>query len=43
MARNKIKVEGNVAKLLTLAPLAKKLYPQYVDSLRADGRDDLVV
>ncbi|WP_433799856.1 SCP2 sterol-binding domain-containing protein [Actinomycetospora sp. CA-084318] len=43
MARNKIKVEGNVAKLLALAPLAKKLHPQYIESLRADGRQDLLV
>jgi putative sterol carrier protein len=43
MARNKIKVEGNVAKLLALSPLAKKLYPQYIDSLKADGRDDLLL
>ena len=43
MARNKIKVEGNVARLLTLSPLAKKLHPQYVESLKADGREDLLV
>lgn len=43
MARGKVKVEGNVAKLLSLSPLGKKLYPQYVDLLKADGRDDLVV
>jgi len=43
MARGRIKVEGNVASLLKLAPLGKKLFPKYVDTLRADGRDDLVV
>lgn len=43
MARGKVTVEGNVAKLLALSPLGKKLYPQYVDLLKADGRDDLVV
>jgi hypothetical protein len=43
MAKSKIKVQGNVASLLKLAPLGKKLYPQYVDTLKADGRDDLLV
>lgn len=43
MARNKVTVEGNVAKLLSLSPLAKKLFPQYVEILEADGRHDLVV
>lgn len=43
MAKSKIKVEGNVASLLKLAPLGKKLYPKYVETLKADGREDLVV
>lgn len=43
MARGKIKVDGNVADLLKLAPLAKKLYPVYIENLRNDGRDDLIV
>ncbi len=43
MAKSKIKVEGNVAKMLKVAPLSKKLFPQYVETLKADGRDDLVV
>jgi putative sterol carrier protein len=43
MARGKVKVEGNVAKLLALSPLSKKLIPLYVDMLKADGRDDLIV
>jgi putative sterol carrier protein len=43
MARGKVKVEGNVAKLLSLSPLGKKLFPAYVESLKADGRDDLVM
>ena len=43
MARGKIKVEGNVASLLKLAPLGKKLFPKYVATLRAEGRDDLIV
>lgn len=43
MARGKIKVDGNVASLLKLAPLGKKLFPKYVATLQADGRQDLVV
>ncbi|MDR3661810.1 MAG: SCP2 sterol-binding domain-containing protein [Mycobacterium sp.] len=42
MAKKKIKVDGNVASLLKLAPLGKKLYPPYIDRLKADGRDDLL-
>lgn len=43
MAKSKIKVEGNVASLLKLAPLGKKLFPVYVDNLKQDGREDLLV
>ncbi|MEE6176104.1 SCP2 sterol-binding domain-containing protein [Mycobacterium sp. 050134] len=43
MAKKKIKVEGNVASLLKLAPLGKKLYPLYIERLKADGREDLVI
>lgn len=43
MAKSKIKVQGNVASLLKLAPLGKKLYPKYIETLKNDGRDDLVV
>jgi putative sterol carrier protein len=42
MARGKITVDGNVASLLKLAPMSKKLYPVYIDSLRSDGREDLL-
>ncbi|BBY66124.1 SCP2 sterol-binding domain-containing protein [Mycolicibacterium helvum] len=42
MAKKKITVEGNVASLLKLAPLGKKLYPSYIERLKADGRDDLL-
>lgn len=42
MARGKIKVEGNVAGLLKLAPLGKKLFPAYVAALEADARQDLI-
>lgn len=43
MARGRITVDGNVASLLRLAPLGKKLYPVYIENLRRDGRDDLLV
>ncbi len=43
MAKKKIKVEGNVGSLLKLAPLGKKLYPTYIQRLKDDGRDDLIV
>jgi putative sterol carrier protein len=43
MAKKNIRVNGNVASLLKLAPLGKKLYPRYIDRLKADGRDDLIV
>jgi hypothetical protein len=43
MAKKKIRVEGNVASLLKLAPLGKKLYPAYIGRLTADGRNDLLV
>ena len=43
MAKKKIKVDGNVASLLKLAPLGKKLYPVYIERLKADCRDDLIV
>ena len=42
MAKSKIKVEGNVAALLKLAPLGKKLYPRYIATLQADSRADLI-
>ena len=43
MAKSKIKVQGNVASLLKLAPLGKKLFPRYVETLTADSRQDLLV
>jgi len=43
MAKKKVKVEGNVASLLKLAPLGKKLYAGYIQRLKDDGRDDLIV
>lgn len=43
MARGQVKVSGDVAQLLKLAPLGKSLFPAYVQQLKDDGRDDLVV
>jgi len=43
MARGKVTVAGPIAKLLRLTPLSKRLFPVYVERLRADGRDDLIV
>ena len=43
MARGKIKVNGQVADLLKIAPMGKKLYPVYIERLKNDGRDDLLV
>jgi SCP-2 sterol transfer family len=43
MAKSRIKVGGNVASLLKLAPLGKKLFPRYIQMLTDDGRTDLVV
>ncbi|MBH0776702.1 SCP2 sterol-binding domain-containing protein [Nocardia bovistercoris] len=43
MARGRIKVSGNVASMLKLAPLGSRLYPVYVEQLRRDGRADLLV
>lgn len=43
MARGKITVEGNVASLLKLAPVMKKLFPVYIENLRSAGRADLLV
>ncbi|MFP5069802.1 SCP2 sterol-binding domain-containing protein [Pseudonocardia nantongensis] len=43
MARGTVTVDGTVTRLLQLAPLSKRLFPAYVEQLRADGRDDLLV
>ena len=43
MAKRKVKVDGNVASLLKLAPLGKKLYAGYIQRLKDDGREDLIV
>jgi len=43
MAKGKVKVKGNIAAFLKLAPLGKQLFPVYIEMLRADGRHELVV
>jgi putative sterol carrier protein len=43
MAKKEIRVEGNVASLLKLAPMGKKLFPGYIQRLKDDGRDDMLV
>ncbi|MGW0036996.1 SCP2 sterol-binding domain-containing protein [Gordonia sp. NPDC003376] len=42
MAKKKISVTGNVASLLKLAPLGKRLFPVYINNLKSDGREDLL-
>ncbi|WP_067904909.1 SCP2 sterol-binding domain-containing protein [Nocardia vaccinii] len=42
MAKGKIKIGGNVASMLKLAPLGNKLFPVYIDSLERDDRTDLL-
>lgn len=43
MAKREVRVDGTVTKLVQLAPLSKRLFPVYVERLRADGREDLVI
>jgi len=43
MVLGKIKIQGNAASLLKLAPLERKLYPVYIETLNKDGREDLIV
>ena len=43
MAKKKVTVDGTVTRLLQLAPLSKRLFPVYVERLRSDGRDDLLI
>lgn len=43
MARGQVTVEGKVGALLKLVPSTRQLFPAYVDLVRADGRDDLLV
>lgn len=42
MAKGKVKVSGDIASLLKLAPLSKRIIPTYIERLQSDGRDDLL-
>lgn len=42
MAKGQVKAEGSVMKVLKLVPNVKHLFPIYVETLKADGRDELV-
>ena len=42
LARGEIKAEGPVAKILSLVPLAKPVFPRYKAQLEAQGRSDLL-
>jgi putative sterol carrier protein len=43
MAKGQVKAEGSVMKVLKLVPNVKHLFPVYVERLRAEGHDELVV
>lgn len=43
MAKGQVKAEGSVMKVLKLVPNVKHLFPVYVERLRAEGRDELVL
>lgn len=43
MAKGQVKAEGSVMKVLKLVPNVKHLFPVYVERLKADGREELVV
>jgi len=42
IARGQIRTKGPVAKILTLVPLAKTVFPRYRAQLEAAGRSDLL-
>ena len=42
LARGEIKAEGPVAKILSLVPLAKPVFPRYKAQLEEQGRTDLL-
>lgn len=42
MAKGQVRAKGPVPKILKLVPVAKKLFPNYQEMLRAEGRDDLI-
>lgn len=42
MAKGQVRAKGPVPKILKLVPVAKTLFPRYEESLRAEGRTDLL-
>jgi len=42
LAKGQVRAKGPVPKILKLVPVAKKLFPRYEESLRAEGRTDLL-
>ena len=42
LAKGQVRAKGPVPKILKLVPVAKKLFPRYEQSLRAEGRTDLL-
>ena len=43
MAQRKVRMDGNKTSALKLLPLTGPLYETYLNTLRADGRDDLII
>ncbi|MEV8148608.1 SCP2 sterol-binding domain-containing protein [Arthrobacter sp. NPDC080073] len=42
MAKGDVKAEGSVIKVLKLVPSTKHLFPLYIQSLKDDGREELI-
>jgi putative sterol carrier protein len=42
LAKGQVRAKGPMPKILKLVPVAKKLFPRYEESLRAEGRADLL-
>lgn len=42
LAKGRIRAKGNIAKILKLVPMAKKLFPKYRELLEKAGRQDLI-
>ena len=42
LARGQMRAKGAIPKILKLVPIAKKLFPRYVELLQRAGRTDLV-
>jgi hypothetical protein len=42
LAKGDMRAKGNIAKILKLVPMAKKLFPKYRELLTNAGRTDLI-